>query len=44
MQAHERKSDVNQLLLAASQEFEDNRLLLAASKEFELKTVSVRER
>ena len=36
----ERKHDVNQLLLAASQEFEDDRLLLAASQELKLEKVS----
>ena len=41
MQARERKHDVDQLLLAASQEFEDDRLLQAASQELELERVSV---
>ena len=34
-------SDVDQLLLAASQEFEDEELLLAASKAFENENVSM---
>ena len=44
MQARERKSDVDQLLLATSQEFENDRwirLISAASQELELERVSV---
>ena len=41
MQAREQKSDIDQLLLAASQEFDGDRLLLSALQELKLKRVSM---
>ena len=40
-QAYEREPDVDQLLLAGSQEFEYNQLLMDVSQEFEVETASL---